>query len=173
MSAYAILFIQYVLHGLLIHSVCKSPSSPPLSGPPSCECPVYYTEIYEISFLLHRVWILNVKTQQQVLYQHERGSCCLKLLWLHFSGCHNCAICLYTESSSPALFTHQYWTLLHLLSRLMYTLSTETRYSCSTVTHTITPKMLSAPENLNWCETLFPTLCSPFWQKYIIKILLY
>lgn len=44
---------------ILMH---PAPSSPLLSGPPNCECPVHYTEIYEISFLLHQVWILNVKT---------------------------------------------------------------------------------------------------------------
>lgn len=83
MSAFAILFTQYVLHGLLIHTVCKctpSPSFTPLSGPQSCESCAHYAEIYKIKFLLFQVRILNVKTQQQVLYQHERGSCCLKLL---------------------------------------------------------------------------------------------
>lgn len=62
MSAFAILFIQYALHGLLIHTVCKCTPLPLLSGPPSFECPVHYTEIYEVLFLLHQAWILNVKT---------------------------------------------------------------------------------------------------------------
>ncbi len=125
MSAFAILFTQYVLRGLLIHTVCKctpSPSSPARSGPPNCESCVDYTEIYKISFLLFQVWILNVKTQQQVLYQHESGSCCLKLLWLHFFSCHNCAICLellihWERVSSPALFTQLLNTNVHIKYR--------------------------------------------------------
>ncbi len=64
---------------------------------------------------------------------------------------------LYTESGwvLPLCLYTNYWTLLHLFSHLMYTLSTEHGYSCSTVTHTIVSQMLSAPENLNWCESHF------------------